>query len=337
MESYDDSLETFMNSKVKPCEEKFHGRWTILLDLCHQLAETISWLHCQRINNLGSQVQPHNILLCKRSNTEDALLKIVLPQRLNLLNNIDHLLDNSRFNIWTHAGLDNDIDPYKRDIASVAMLIFYILSNGGHCYQMNKYQGKQQITENMKNNSIYLDALKLKCFCETESCDGVSKENLACKYRRWVNSLAIDFITGILTKTSPHLESTQLFRHPFFWKNAKIMNFIEKAYNFIDGQADEETKKKFSCKNNSKQSDCESKKISVGLRRVANQQQTNADSSSNKDMQCKQEVDHLESIYPATIAYLKEYLVSNKKEKTAKVGCIDDYFSVLKQIRNKVY
>ena len=312
-----------MDNEVQNADNKFHDRWTILPEFCRQLAEAVAWLHRQKVENyegLGRKLEPHNIALIKQCGASAGdLLKIILPQQLNLLNNIDGLLENDHDNLSIWMKLSSG-GPYKNDVISTAMLIFYILSGGSHCYKKNdSNQGDKKIIENIRLNAVYLSDLEAACFYLSNSnnnhqlCGNGTCENETCKYRFWINSLGQHFVKRILKEEEfnllvfEHSTSTNLFRHPFFWNNWKLVNFIEQTSNYLQGP-----------NKNSK---------------FPTRAQMCADEQNQLNFHIEEkEIDEIKKRYPENMAYLLEY---NQNPKSPPKN-IADHITLLTQIRNKV-
>lgn len=247
LETYHQSLESYIESARKGVSS--YENWNTFPNLCFQLADAVSWLHHHCSISLEGRLNPRNVFVKgvgSQRLPEARYLKVFVPERLNPFNNMDQKFAEA----WTRPDWPNH---FQKDVASMAMIIYFIQTCGDHPYQDKNRQSKPTDANhqsrannymNIRNNVITnpFTGINTKvieerqCFCKSGEC----KASIGCKYRYWVNQfLAKDVILAIL-QCSPIDERdgpsfTQWINHPFFWKNSKILYFIQRVCAYLDG------------------------------------------------------------------------------------------------------
>ncbi|XP_046635993.1 uncharacterized protein LOC124314716 [Daphnia pulicaria] len=258
LEMYDENLDTFIRSEA--IQNDF--QWTLLQDLCIQLVDSITWLHQNNIYYDG-RLHPRNIFVKKTLlDGRTATIKLVVPRKINAFNNLDKFYSSfwsiTRFTP-NHQDQEVDTQQYriKRDMSSLVFLIYFIQSAGYHLFQV--FEKRQDEAEHPdwpenKNEDTYITligniesrrndvrGLEQPCFCAglLENPDAACENEMTCKQRSWINSLAKDWINcilGELVKGETVYYTTSSFtlkKHPFFWKVREILNFIERSSNYL--------------------------------------------------------------------------------------------------------
>lgn len=154
---------------------------------------------------------------------------------------------------------------------------------------------------NIESRRNDVRGLEQPCFCAglLENPDAACENEMTCKQRSWINSLAKDWINcilGELVKGETVYYTTSSFtlkKHPFFWKVREILNFVERSSNYL------------------KESGVPSDALLDSLETTL--------------------ID-LKIFYPNIVAYLHEADPKTKK----KALHIQDFRTLLYQIRNKV-
>ncbi len=238
LESYHGNLETYIESVRK--DDSFYKNWNAFPNLCFQLVDAVTWLHHHCVISLGGRLNPRNVFIKGMDSQrllEARYLKVFVPERLNPFNNLDHKFAEA----WTRPDWS---DPFQKDVASMAMIMYFIQTCGHHPYQVKDRQSRANNYLTIRKNvltspeNLYFFIIEgVKCFCEPAEVK--CKAVIGCKYRHWVNNfLAKDVIREILN-CSRHkrdeLKSTQWIKHPFFWTNQKIVYFIQRACAYLEG------------------------------------------------------------------------------------------------------
>ena len=239
---YRESLESFVQAAKK--EEYFCASWpAIFPDLCRQLADAVAWLHSKSIYCNDERLNPRDVFITKNEGSRPSNLQITVPDKLNPFTRMEDFYAD----IWTKPNIQNG---FQRDMISVAILIYYILTLGDHPYQVDdEFKGKYEpIKEFINGNQLnYLLQLKSdppKCFCNGNcsiySCQPNEdiKNRMICHYRSWINRLAYEAIHELLEEETEQEKydkdfSSRWMKHPFFWNNLKRLTFLEKASNYL--------------------------------------------------------------------------------------------------------
>lgn len=320
-------------------------KWTVLQVLCCQLVESIDWLHNRNIFHDGN-LNPRNILV-KVSDYDKTKLKLFVPDSLNPFNTLD-IVYTKCWSITSpeEKSTQKDIDqnqqeekPLKRnpeksirrDISSVAILVYFIQSAGAHPFELvpEHRNNFDAITKNIKGNVWDVKALSTSCFCKQGS---PCTETIACKYRAWVNSLAQDWTKNVLEETeNPNTQSftnkssSELMEHPFFWNTASILPFIEKSFNYLYEANDEAKQRNFGWTKHQSKNIIPRKKNRTSAPPIK-QPWDIGDVCSN-----------LSTDYENILKFLHEYARINKNGEKDLIPNIENYYVLLQQIRNKVF
>ncbi|KAK4018931.1 hypothetical protein OUZ56_000966 [Daphnia magna] len=333
LETCNDTLDTYIQKYRTKINLKYATeidfQWTILKKICFQLVDSVAWLH-QRELYYDGRLHPRNIFIKTTFSGSDTPLKVKL--QLSEKANPFHNLDTEYVNLWSikQSDLNKSVDEeksaaIKRDLVSVAILMFFIQSAGFHPFQepgslhpfkRENYQFIQnQINEGMfePDDSVALDK---KCFCATEeeNCDAAM---LPCKYRLWVNMLAKDrtftMLTELFYETKSYTKesSGEFMKHPFFWKTSEVLRFIENSSNYLK-VAGKEKKELFG-------DECQATKCkSPAIRKSQEHKSWLLD----PDLRSKIK-EHYKNIF--------DYLHETKKP----ISDIKNFYGLLRQIRNK--
>ena len=246
-----------LDSYIQEDTRKTNFLWTSLPDLCSQLIDSVIWLH-QNDVYFNGKLNPRNILVKASAGSPDRnkRVKLLVPDKLNPFN----CLDGVYIKAWT-AFQNSDLNFYensiRKDVASVAILVYFIQSCGNHPFQSgpefkNDYEDISiNITEEQWNVDDK-EALDKACFCFSSINDYSENicKNTECKYHVWVNTLAKNWCMKLLMDLSNttgnilHILNNQslekLKDHPFFWKNSTILSFILRSSNYLtDGNNDQ--------------------------------------------------------------------------------------------------
>jgi hypothetical protein len=313
LEMYDENLDTFIRSEA--IQNDF--QWTFLQDLCIQLVDSITWLHQNNIYYDG-RLHPRNVFVKKTALDGRTTIKLRVPDKINPFNNLDKFYSSfwsKRFQPEPH-----DQNPHqhriKRDMSSLVFLVYFIQSAGYHLFQVFvKRQDKKEHPDwpENQNEETYITlienitvwrkdvrALEEVCFCKNP--DAACENAMPCKQRFWINSLAKNWINSVsdelLQRETAYYttSSSMLKKHPFFWKVREILNFIERASNYL------------------KESGVKSDALLDSLETTLSDLKNNI-------------------LYANIIGYLDEPDPKNKKITTVP---IKDFRTLLYQIRNKV-
>ena len=337
------SLDTYILEGSK----KRDFQWTVLPDMCFQLVDSVAWLHQSKIFFDG-RLHPRNIFV-KFFDARDKV-KLLVPDRLNPFNNMDVLYTNiwSNFRSLDLSSLSPDEQQIKKDKASVAITVYFIQSLGYHPFQpegiedqkhlIEDINARSAITENIQKGKWRKEVLNKSCYCTSRDHNQTDCVETECKYRSWVNSLASDWTDSLLTeifapKTKPKTtimpsqpennirqpSLEKLKHHPFFWKVSSVLNFIEKSWSYLKERAEPVEKIKFGCNPVTS--------TVAKLSRTTGRRPNNREATLKKDCMKKLRQDGCQDI----INYLHEYPDNNMKKD------IDNYYELLKQIRNKVF
>ncbi len=254
LEMYDENLDTFIRTKA--IESDF--QWTLLQDLCIQLVDSTTWLHQNNIYYDG-RLHPRNIFVKKTVLDGRTTIKLGVPDKINPFNNLDEFFSSFWSIRFTPEPQDQNPQQHriKRDMSSLLFLVYFIQSAGYHLFQVfEKRQDDEEhpdwpinkteetyktLIGNIESRRNDVRGLEQACFCADvlENPDAACENEMPCKQRFWINSLAKDWINCILgelfkRKTVHYTTSCfTLKNHPFFWKVREILNFIERSSNYL--------------------------------------------------------------------------------------------------------
>lgn len=255
LEMYDDNLDTYIRTEA--IEPDF--QWTLLQDLCCQLVDSMTWLHQNNIHYDG-RLHPRNIFVKKTVLADRTVLKLRVPDKINPFNNLDEFYSSFwsviRLPTERHQWETDEQYRIKKDMASLVFLVYFIQSAGYHLFQL--FQQRQDghehpdwpenrnekaytyLMENIEKRNKDVRGLEQICFCVLENPDAECQNQMPCKQRFWMNSLAKDWIECTLHELFDIQEPAyytiscgSLKRHPFFWKVRDILNFIERSSNYL--------------------------------------------------------------------------------------------------------
>ena len=313
LEMYDKNLDTYIRTEA--IEPDF--QWTLLQDLCCQLVDSMTWLHQNNIHYDG-RLHPRNIFVKKTVLADRTVLKLRVPDKINPFNNLDEFYS-SFWRLPTERHQEETDEQYriKKDMASLAFLVYFIQSAGYHLFQA--FQQRQDGDEHPgwpknRNEEAYthlmnnieerrkdVKGLEQICFCVLENPDAECQNQMPCTQRFWMNSLAKDWIECSLHELFDIQEPAyytiscgSMKRHPFFWKVRDILNFIERSSNYL-------------------------KESGVPSNALLDSLETTFSS--------------LNQLYPNILKYLCE---PDPKTKNKSLMHIQDFRTLLHQIRNKV-
>ncbi len=350
METCDENLDTFIRERTK--EPDF--QWTILQEMCCQLVDSVAWLHQDNFYYDG-RLHPRNILV-KRSKDAKWNVKLKIPERLIPFNNLDELYTQ----LWSTVKKpvseeatekQSNQTLIQRDLISIAIILYFIQSAGYHPYQRGSHNleadeerdNYKAIMFQIKSEIFQVEALDKPCFCNAEiecndkmECNDKKKkecnEKMACKYRLWINSLAKDHTRKMLeTKTNeqnniPYYNNRsveKLKEHPFFWKTADVLTFMERSSNYLHEGANQDKKDKFGIHN--RQSGAGTNRSRPGRQpwqldqRIFSELEKDGENGNG---------------YKDIFEFLREFKIDadNFGQKN-----VTNFGGLLKQIRNKVY
>ena len=182
--------------------------WCNLPRFSHDITDALISLHNQEIY-LDGNINPRTVLVQQRGN--NTIPKVILPERYNIFNN-----ECQEYNI---KGVEA-LDERKRDLFSFCLLIYFI-QTCGHNFSDQNYGSVLICPENFER--------KLE---KEERCLAAKSSSESRKYRMWKNSLAGHLIAYVL-KHLDEISTSKLLRHPFYWNNWQIVNFISKAASYV--------------------------------------------------------------------------------------------------------
>ena len=258
MEACADSLDTFIRNHTK--ENGF--QWTTLQEMCCQLVDSVAWLHQSKIYNDG-RLNPRNIFV-KISEDAKWNVKLKIPEKLNPFNNMNELYSQ----LWSSSIKESDSktttmeqrqsQEIQRDLISIAILLFFIQTCGAHPFQQDRNQeiavGDYAAIKNQIADGIFkVHALDKLCFCNVNM--GACEEKMECKYRLWINSLAKDNARKMLTelfhdnKQYTNQSVEKLKEHPFFWKTADFLTYMESSSSYLHEGGNQTLQSKFGVRN----------------------------------------------------------------------------------------
>ncbi|KAI9565922.1 hypothetical protein GHT06_009720 [Daphnia sinensis] len=342
LETCNETLDTYI---LKYATE-IGFQWMILPEICCQLVDSVAWLHQRKLYYNG-QLHPRNIFI-KTSDTPSKV-KLQVSEKPNPFHN----LDTEYVNLWSgikQSDLNKSMDEkaIQRDLASVAMVMFFIQSAGFHPFQKNsplqpaepgKYQGVQKQIERRTFNLVALDR---KCFCMDKSANC---EKTQCKYRLWINMLAKNrmhiMLTELFQETKLYTKesSGKIMEHPFFWKTSGVLRFIEKSSNYLK-EAGDVKKKNLFCSSSQGQSNTSGRARIIQKKPLAANQRSQIHQPWILDQAL---LSKLENNHKDIFNYLHEVPARNDKNTGSTVpkplfekkNTITNFFGLLTQIRNK--
>ncbi len=345
LETCDENLDTFIRIRTKELD----FQWTILQEMCCQLVDSVAWLHQDNFYYDG-RLHPRNILV-KRSKDAKWNVKLKIPERLIPFNNLDELYTQ----LWstvkkpvseeaTEKQLNQTL--IQRDLISIAIILYFIQSAGYHPYQRSgsnnleaddERNNYKAIMFQMKNEIFQLEALDKKCYCNAKK--ECSNEKMECKYRLWINSLAKDHTTKMLETKSNEQNNIpyhnnqsveKLKEHPFFWKTADVLTFMERSSNYLHEGDNQDKKKKFGV--HSKR-----QKVGKGRQLAAANRSPHQPWLLDQNIFSELEKDGEDgNDYKSIFEFLHETKHPHTGDFSLK-GNVTNFGGLLKQIRNKVY
>ena len=358
METCTDSLDTFIRYHTK--ENGF--QWTTLQEMCYQLVDSVAWLHQNNIYNYG-RLNPRNIFV-KISKDAKWNVKLKIPEKLNPFNNLNELYSQLWSSIKesdseTTTMEQRQSQEIQRDLISIAILLYYIQTSGAHPFHLGGLNGNQEITEQdyeaikdqIKVGIFKVDALDKPCFCNLIM--GTCEEKMECKYRLWINSLAKDNTKKMLTellnqdnKQYTNQSVEKLKEHPFFWKTADFLTYMESSSSYLHEGGNQTLQSKFGFRNSGGGNQALQSQLNVRNSRTLNAprfQSAPANRSRPHQPWILDQSIFLElqndgengTGYKHIFEYLHEARNATTKEFFFKNN-ITDFGMLIKQIRNKV-
>jgi hypothetical protein len=222
MENCDCNLEHFIGSLIN-----FYARnkpyvinenWCNLPSFSHDITDALISLHNQGIH-LNGKIYPWTVLVQQRGT--NTVPKVILPERHNVFNKCQEDKNASNeYNIEGVKGVEA-LDERERDLFSFCLLIYFVQT----CGHTRKFLDKADSVLTCQANFQRKLEKEKRCLAAESSFESR-------KYRMWKNSLAGHFITYVL-KHLGRISTSKLLRHPFFWNNWQILNFISKAASYV--------------------------------------------------------------------------------------------------------
>ena len=214
MENCDYNLEHFIDLLIKDPRNKpyvINENWCNLPRFSHDITEALITLHNQGIH-LNGNINPSTVLIQQRGNK--TVPTVILPER-------------QRYNIFNNKSLHSieggeTLDERERDLISFCLLIYFI-QTCGHKFEKNFNQNYDKVLKSRGKLQRDLEIEKRCC---------AAKSSPELKYRMWKNSLAGHLIAYVLEHLG-EISTSKLLRHPFYWNNWEILNFISKAASYV--------------------------------------------------------------------------------------------------------
>ena len=335
-----------LDSYIQEDARDFNFPWITLPELCCQLVDSVIWLHHGAVYFDG-ELNPRNILV-KPSGAGSSyrkIVKLIVPDKLNPFKCLDQMYAK----LWTgfeKSDLNHQENLIQKDIASVAILIYFIQSCGSHPFQSGREftrKNYEAIYSNILEEQWDVndkEALDKTCFCLSEinnADSGNVCNRVECKYHAWINILAKDWCDNLLMELAEkiilHSSSQSLEKlkdHPFFWNNSNILSFIQRSSNYLNEKNDDkERKRKFGWVSK----DDDEKKAGTKKqprKKIGRHKAGERINSINEALNVKDYMSCLKKAHPNIVGYLHEF------HGYKPPGGIENFFWLLIQIRHKV-